>query len=197
MSRGIFILFFYFNFILKISDVNTIDFYPDDTNTLCSAGDSLDETRSIIDRNITRLEESIRALKSHKNELSPISRLPVEILCNIFKFCVAESWTRKPESWTNFSQVSQHWRSSALSASELWTIIPLNYPRLAREMLIRSKMAKLTIQSSHSLVKSYPKTIEALGSCLNEMNRVEEIKFTSISGLILEEILLHLPKSAP
>ena len=40
--------------------------------------------RSSIDREIARLKESIRALKSRRNELSPISRLPAEILCNIF-----------------------------------------------------------------------------------------------------------------
>ena len=132
--------------------------------TLCSAGDPLDEKRSIIDRSIARLEESIRALKSRRNELSPISRLPVEVLCNIFKFSLDENRERGPESWTNFSQVSQHWRSSALNAPELWTNIPLNYPRWAQEMLIRSKMAKLTIRlrsiSSPSLDTSDPKLLK-------------------------------------
>ena len=157
----------------------------------------MDETRSIIDRNIARLEESIRALKSRRNDLSPISRLPVEILCNIFKFSLTESWTMKPESWTNFSQVSQQWRTSALSAPELWTNIPLNYPRWAREMLIRSKMAKLTIRSSHSDEISNPKTIETVKSCLYEMIRVGEIKLTWFPGLTLAEIFWDLPKSAP
>ena len=160
--------------------------------------------RTIIDRNIARLEESIRALKSRRNELSPISRLPVEILCNIFKFSLPgpalfESLTRRPESWTNFGQVSQHWRSSALSAPGLWTNIPLKYPRWAQEMLIRSKMAKLTIRlgSSPSLETEAPKTIETVRSCLYEMNRVEEIELSGISGWILDEIFQDLPKSAP
>ena len=41
----------------------------------------MEEMRSSIDREIARLKESIRALKSRRNELFPISRLPAEILC--------------------------------------------------------------------------------------------------------------------
>ena len=156
--------------------------------------------RSIIDRDIARLEESIRALKSRRNEMSPISRLPVEILCNIFSLiedkCIFYS-SRNPKSWINFSQVSRHWRLSALSAPELWTNIPLTYPRWAQEMLIRSKMAKLTIRSGFSFDTSHPKAIETVRSCLYEMNRVEELKLTRISGLKLEEIFRDVPKSAP
>ena len=129
--------------------------------------------RNIIDRDISRLEEKIRALKSRRNELSPISRLPVEILCKIFslienKFC----FSHFKSSWTNFSRVSRHWRSSALSAPELWTKIPLNHPRCAQEMLIRSKMAKLTIWSeSDGSSLETSKSIETVRSCLNQMNQ--------------------------
>ena len=127
--------------------------------------------------------------------MSAISCLPVEILCNIFKFSLTES--RRPKSCTNFSQVSQHWRSSALSAPELWTNIPLNYSRWAQEMLIRSKKANLTIRSYASLEVKDPRTIETVRSCLYEMNRVEEIDFASIPGQTLEEIFRDCPKSAP
>jgi hypothetical protein len=53
-------------------------FSPDDhTNTLCSVGDPLDETRNIINHNLNishlELEEHIRSLKSRRNELSLIS----------------------------------------------------------------------------------------------------------------------------
>ena len=172
---------------------------PDDTNTLRSAGDPFDEKRGIIDCDIARLEESIRVLKSRRNELSPISCLPVEILCNIFKLSLIEShWqARSPDSWTNFSQVSQHWRTSALSAPELWTNIPFNYPRWAQEMLIRSKMANLTIRSSSSLEIPDSNNIEIIRSSLYEMNRVAEIKFAAITGSYLKKIFQDLPKSAP
>jgi F-box-like len=171
--------------------------------TSCPDGDPLDEMRSIIDRNIVSLEGRIRSLeyrirtlKSRRNELSPISRLPTELLCNIFSVSIL--WipnSPKPNlNWANFSQVSQHWRSLALGAPELWTNIPLSYPRWAQEMLIRSKMAKLIIRSGNSWK---PKTIETIISCLYEMNRVGEIDISFAPGSVLEEIFRDLPKSAP
>ena len=155
--------------------------------------------RSIIDREIVHLQESIRALKSRRNELSPISRFPAEILCKIFSLVedgiFYTSWS--PKFWINFSQVSQHWRSTALSAPELWTQIPLNFPqRWIQEWLIRSKMAKLTfgydVFSKHS---SRP-TIETVRSCLNEMNRVEELGLNA-EACVLEKIFRDPSKSAP
>ena len=194
MAQGM----FFFN--LKIQTRSTIVFSLDNTNTSCSTNDPFAETRSIIDRDIAHLEENIRALKSRRNELSPISRLPVEVLCNVFSLIENDGifhLNRSPESWTNFSHVSQHWRSSALSAPELWTKIPLSWPRWAQEMLIRSKKAKLTIRSDPYLDISNPETIETVRSCLYEMDRVEEISLTLIPRLIMEEIFRDLPKSAP
>ena len=196
MAQGIFFFFLFFQFKKFKSNI----FSPDDTNTSYSADDPLAEMRSIIDRDIARLEESIRALKSRRNELSPIARLPVEILCNIFSLIEDNSifyLGRSPKSWINFSHVSRHWRSSALNAPELWTKIPLGYPRWAQEMLIRSKKAKLTIRSNFSLDELNPQIIKTVRSCLHEMNRVEEINLTVFPGLILEEVFWDLPKSAP
>ena len=141
--------------------------------------------RSVIDRDIARLEESIRALKSRRNELSPISRLPAEILCKIFSLNI--DIYRSPRSWTNYSRVSQHWRSLALSAPELWTNIPVDYHRWAQEMLIRSKMAKLTIRTGLSFRKLGLINVETIRSCLYKMNRVKEIDI-SIPGYRLEKI---------
>jgi hypothetical protein len=85
--------------------------------------------RSIIDRDIARLEESIRALKSRRNELSPTASLAF-----LLKSCATYflSLSMKAASitpsvaqnlWqTNFSQISQHWRSSALSSQRAATL---------------------------------------------------------------------------
>ena len=195
--------------------------FPDNSNALYFANPlDLDVTRSILDHSIARLEESARALdgtrildleesaralKSCRNGMSPISRLPVDILRKIFSLIedTDDSSTpypdRSPESWTNFSQVSQHWRSSALSAEALWTNIPLSYPRWAEEMLIRSKTAKLTIRSSNPLERSNPKTIETVRLCLHEISRVEEIDLTERDLVTWFKIGqdLDFPKSAP
>ena len=85
-----------------------------------------------------------------------------------------------------------------LSAPKLWINIPVDYPRWAQEMLIRSKMAKLTIQTGHSFLETRTVDSETIRSCLYEMNRVEEIGIDIIPELAtLEEIFCGLPKSAP
>jgi hypothetical protein len=99
-------------------------------------------------------------------------------------------------SWTNFSRVSQHWRSSALSAPELWTKIHLGYSQWVQEMLTRSKMANLTIRFC-SPYRIFRKHTKAFRLCLYEMNRVEEITFT-FPGCMWEDIFSDLlPRSAP
>ena len=155
--------------------------------------------RSVIDQNIARLEENIRALKSSRNQLSPISRLPPEVLCNIFSFIEdrSKSQARSPESWTNFSRVSQYWRSLALSAPELWTNIPFIYPRWAEEMLTRSKMAKLTLRVDLEYQSALSRVLDPIKTCLSQITRLEEINISDASGSVLEKIFQDLPKSAP
>jgi hypothetical protein len=156
---------------------------------------SLDVARSIIDRDIAQLEGSIRALKSRRNELSPISHLPAEILCTIFYFISQDS--NNSRSWINFSRVSRHWRLLALNAPELWTNIPLYNSCWAREMLTRSKMAKLTIQADLTYGSSNLKVLETIKSCLSHTERLGEINIFGAPGLVLESIFQNIPKSAP
>ena len=182
------------------SDIQSF-FWPDATNALCSIDNPLDVARSVIDRDISRLEENIRVLKSRRNELAPISRLPPEVLCNIFSFIETytggQGWRPGPEAWVSFSRVSQHWRSLALSAPELWTNIPLNYPRWAEEMLRRSKMANLTIQVDFAYQSTHTRVLDSIKSCLSQMIRLEEIKISGAGGLTLARLFEDLPKSAP
>ncbi|KAF8806752.1 hypothetical protein BYT27DRAFT_7190405 [Phlegmacium glaucopus] len=171
----------------------------DDTKALKSVSDPLDEARRIIDRDIARLKESIRSLKSRRNELSPICRLPPEILCKIFSFIENRTMvqSRRPEAWISFSRVSQQWRSLALSAPELWTNIPFKYPRWAEEMLARSKMAKLAIQVDLTYQSTNPKVLDPIRLCLSQMTRLEEIHVFGALGSTLQQLFQDIPKSAP
>ena len=149
----------------------------------------------VIDRhtlaryNPGKTREHFPDVRSRKNELSSISRLPAKILCNIFFLSMFGSQA----PWTNFSQ-SHHWRSSALSAPELWTCIPLSYRRWAKEMLIRSKVAKLTIRCGYS--ESLGLKIETFGSCFYEMKRIEEIDIVITPELILQGIFRDSPSTS-
>ncbi|KAF8803469.1 hypothetical protein BYT27DRAFT_7195760 [Phlegmacium glaucopus] len=163
-----------------------------------SVGNPLDDARRIIDREIAWLEESIRSLKSRRNKLSPISRLPSEILCNVFSFIEDRTMVldRSPETWINFSRVSQHWRSLALSTPELWTNIPIRYPQWAEEMLVRSTMAKLTMRIG-LIYSTNSRVLDPIRLCLSQMIRVKEIDIFETSGSTLEQLFQDIPKSAP
>ena len=153
------------------------------------------------------LEENIRALRSRRNKLAPISCLPPEILCNIFSLIEDRSTPESigpirsrgsPESWISFSQVSGYWRSLALSAPELWTNIPFNYPCWTQEMLTRSKMAKLTIRVDVGYQSTDPRVLDSIKSCLQTADRLGEINISTPSESILKKLFQDLPsKSAP
>ncbi|KAF8810887.1 hypothetical protein BYT27DRAFT_7185390 [Phlegmacium glaucopus] len=164
-----------------------------------SVDDPLDEARRIIDCEIARLKEIIRSLKSHRNQLSPISGLPPEVLCNVFSFIEDRTRVqdRNPESWINFSRVSQQWRSLALSSPKLWTNIPIEYPRWAEEMLARSKMAKLTMRVGLNPQTMSSRVLDPIKSCLSQMIRLEEINIFGVPEVTLKHLFQDIPKSAP
>jgi hypothetical protein len=60
---------------------------------LCTTSpESRDRLRQAIIDEINSLEASARALKSHHNELAPISRLPYEVLAAIFSLLSVFAW---------------------------------------------------------------------------------------------------------
>ena len=187
------------------SEVAPNGLFPAKPNTPSAGDPSVDQARSAIDHDIAILEESIRALKSRRNELAPVSRLPPEILCNIFSLIEDRNafefmdpirgWG-SPESWIDFSRVSRHWRSIALSAPELWTNIPFNYPRWTQEMLTRSKMAKLTIRVD-AYQSMNPRVFDSIESCLRMIERLGEINISTPLESMPESLFQDLPKSAP
>ena len=143
--------------------------------------------RSSIDREIARLKESIPSLAF-------LLKSCATYFLSLKTIAGAQSLGQTLVEYHNIGV----WRSTALSAPELWSKIPLSYPRRwVQEMLIRSKMAKLTIQSGSSLDTSNLKAIEKVRSCLYEMGRIEVLQLTAIPGLKLEEIFRDLPRSAP
>lgn len=83
------------------------------------------ESQLLIDQKIAEVLESIRLVKSQRNQRVIISKLPPEIMSKIF--LEAENATSifgglvSPKSRFNFSHVSQYWRNVALSDPSLWT----------------------------------------------------------------------------
>ena len=83
-----------------------------------------------IDDEIRSLEESIRALRSRRNALAPVSSLPIEVLTTIFTLLhgpVASSPLTRPKEkpdhlpWIRVAHVCHHWRDIALNQPLFWS----------------------------------------------------------------------------
>jgi hypothetical protein len=73
-------------------------------------------------------ESLCEEIEAHKATLSPIRRMPPELLSLIFA-CASQPTLhdrRDPAPWTA-SQVSRRWRAIALSQPSLWTSIDLDF----------------------------------------------------------------------
>ena len=120
-------------------------------------GDSPEHLRRAIDDELKSLEKSAQALKSRRNALAPISRLPPEIIANIFIFlsqpadCVQILAGEEQDlAWLRISQVCHRWREIALSHPRLWGHIDFSTLTVegVTEILSRSKMAPLELNAN-------------------------------------------------
>ncbi|KAI0281233.1 hypothetical protein BGY98DRAFT_959374 [Russula aff. rugulosa BPL654] len=151
--------------------------------------------QTVIDE-IKTLEESTRALKSRRNELAPISRLPPETLGTIFTFLSASAWNERPVNleWIRVAHVCRRWRDAALNHPRFWSYI--NFTKLTSagmaEILARAKMAPLHLEADVS--RWMPAQTKAFEGLLEA--HISHIRHLSISGY-LENPLARLSLSAP
>jgi hypothetical protein len=105
-----------------------------------------------IDDELVALEERMRALRTRRNSLSPISSIPPELLSTIFVHHAQQTQLLynpdNPDilSWLIVGHICRHWREVALGTPELWATPFLNSLQATDEMLARSKMAPLNLR---------------------------------------------------
>lgn len=158
---------------------------------------NLDEAdgRRRIDQEMQRLEDTMRALKSRRNMLAPISHLPPEILSKIFSSCASESTDHKhPLDWIRVSHVSRHWRAVALTSPNLWGAIVFSRPKWVEEMIKRSKMASLIIKADLTWVT--PKILESVQIALRHSSRIHELALIA-SSTTLDKLFDNSPINLP
>ncbi|KAF9232498.1 hypothetical protein BU15DRAFT_81185 [Melanogaster broomeanus] len=114
---------------------------------------SIAEVQARIDDEVALLRLPICALLIQRNALSPVSRLPHEILATIFLYQAysfyqdprySGTWGAPP--WANVSYVCRHWRDVALNTSFLWSFLLVSPPRWTKELLSRTNMLPLRIR---------------------------------------------------
>ncbi|KAF9232499.1 hypothetical protein BU15DRAFT_81186 [Melanogaster broomeanus] len=111
------------------------------------------EAQARIDDKVALLRLPICALLTRRNGLLPVSRLPPDVLANIF-LCQAHSFyqdhgysrTSGAPPWANVLYTCHHWRDVALSCPSLWSFLFVSSPRWTEELLSRTKMAPLRIR---------------------------------------------------
>ncbi|KAH6901498.1 hypothetical protein BKA70DRAFT_1308836 [Coprinopsis sp. MPI-PUGE-AT-0042] len=116
----------------------------------------VEEAHRLLDSHILTMEKEILIVRSQRNRLAPISRLPVEMLTNIFLECAASPWptsnSKKEGSsalytkWTVVSHVCRQWRDVALGCSELWSTLNQKMSvKWMEAMIERSKASPISI----------------------------------------------------
>ncbi|KDQ55683.1 hypothetical protein JAAARDRAFT_208478 [Jaapia argillacea MUCL 33604] len=143
-----------------------------------AAGMSLDQ----IDKNIYKHAKALQQLAFRRNELSPASRLPPEILTRIFTLLASRPPSSqalsKPKRylWVRVVHVCRRWRRVAVGCPALWTRIVFSYPKWARAMLTLSKAMPLVV--SHRATRTsrqYPRSVKMVESALQHIQRIKQI----------------------
>ncbi|KAH9936681.1 uncharacterized protein B0H18DRAFT_329334 [Fomitopsis serialis] len=90
--------------------------------------DSSSQTRQSIYDGIAYHDRCISDLRARLNTLVPISRLPVEVLSEIFLHTAAvrlyvpgRDHDLHPYHWLQVTRMCRHWRAVALSCTALWS----------------------------------------------------------------------------
>ncbi|TFK69275.1 hypothetical protein BDN72DRAFT_733074, partial [Pluteus cervinus] len=101
-----------------------------------------------IDQQILVLQERIRSLRSTRNTLSLIHRLPPEVMAQIFKqfqgfYRGSGRRVTSLTQWIKVTHISQHWRNIAQSCKTLYTTILTQNLPYSQEMLKHSGQAAL------------------------------------------------------
>ncbi|KDR84184.1 hypothetical protein GALMADRAFT_236883 [Galerina marginata CBS 339.88] len=170
--------------------------------------------QKLIDEEISRLSEEIKALSSRRNELSPIFRLPPEVICKIFEY-VQDALAQEPDPneeeqtgysnphrWIKVTHVCRRWMETALSDPSLWSDVVINTHhgrRWDRESFLRAKDSRLSVRvtgiASTDLTEISENTL--IPMCLDQLQRITHLSLQGMDDAILTKLLLDAPSSSP
>ncbi|KJA27988.1 hypothetical protein HYPSUDRAFT_792213 [Hypholoma sublateritium FD-334 SS-4] len=162
---------------------------------------SAEDEQRLIDKAVETHSKAILALKYQRNSLASISRLPAEILSQIFSFVklslTGGIYSRFTNSlaWIKITHVSTHWRYVAMNSPTLWDNPPPENGQWLVEMLKRSKMAGLNIHAD--LASRVPLKMVGLKKILQyHGSRIQHLTLTNMT-FDSRKVLEDLPASAP
>ncbi|KDQ51397.1 hypothetical protein JAAARDRAFT_41247 [Jaapia argillacea MUCL 33604] len=152
-------------------------------SSLSDAGRQSNLTLANIDSDIAAHLESIRQLCTKRNSLVPVSRLPPEVLANIFVQHASQTGLSSPPissgcsvDWIAVTHVCRHWREVALATPRLWCSLPFQRPKWVPEMIVRSRLAPLHVTvNRRTMTSQYPRPLPQIHSALEHMSRIRSL----------------------
>ena len=137
-------------------------------------------SREALEQQKARHYECIRVINTQLNALAPVSRLPPELLSEIFLHHAghrAETTSCVPQlcEWIQVTHVCTRWREIALQCTTLWSRLRVpGPPAICEEFLARSKNTPLSMSLSF-------RPITRLGS--NALKSSEDVVLLALSAL--------------
>lgn len=130
-------------------------------------------------RQIVEHTDAVRKIKSRMNDtVSPISRLPPEVLRQIFlQYAALHSVAKRTTACKSITHVCRSWRILALDCSMLWTFVYLSSDDSFGEIVTRSKHQPLFVAGS----LNSPKRIRHL---MGIMPKVTTLQLFDIDGCL-------------
>ncbi|KAJ3484967.1 hypothetical protein NLI96_g5285 [Meripilus lineatus] len=137
------------------------------------------------------------------NTLTPIGKLPPELLVKIFGLCTPQAELEQlpiqnSYGWTAITRVCHRWRIVAMEASELWTMIAADKVSGVKGFSMLSRNRLLTVQSSvttdeaiaplRTLLRLHPHRVETLWLSAN--HTVHNIALERVSAPYLKALSL-------
>ncbi|KAI0301959.1 hypothetical protein B0F90DRAFT_270533 [Multifurca ochricompacta] len=162
-----------------------------------------------LDQQLVEAEARVMKLRQRKNGRALISRLPVEILIQIFSYHPASDRHphvrhRAPPPWLTVTHVCQRWRNAAISCPFLWVDIISTNIRWAEEMLKRSRDVPIHITvddggntqrpcevgTAHLLFSKIYRAQSLVMTCVHEIFACMPVLFEAEGAPLLQELFL-------
>ncbi|KAG6817640.1 hypothetical protein H0H93_007110 [Arthromyces matolae] len=137
-----------------------------------------------IRKQIAAHEKIICYYKRRRNALTVACRFPPEILAIIFEEVKHLQIMKDLEGWSwvpNVSHVCSHWREVALASCKLWSDLPVDSKKWAREMIRRSGKVPLTVRFNDGRrTNKRKRVLSALNEILTSyLHRIKHLVFHS------------------